>query len=184
MSPLDGVSVESFAASQPESSWDDFFAYAEEIFVHYQNIITSAIPVAIEIASWAAARFSDSLEFFEQSSSPVCLGISGSLPNHPALSAFDNLVGPLVFEARRRHGPRIPKHEYMQIARAIDHAKLKPLNHLEGKWRKDLATSNRDYRKAIHTFEAALGSRFKRGALKRIYRAHEKWQERHPNLSG
>lgn len=176
--------MESFAASQPESSWDDFFALAEEIFAHYQNIITRAIPVAIEIASWAAARFSDSLDFFEQSFSPVCLGISGSLPNHAALSAFDNLVGPLVFEARRRHGPRLPKHEYMQIARAIDHAKLKPLNHLEGKWRKDLAASNRDYRKAIHTFEAALKSRFKRGALKRIYRAHDNWQEKYPNLSG
>ena len=183
--PLNEVFVESFADSQPESSLGNLCASVGEILVHYHRIITPAVPKVIELASQAADRFYSFIQLsLEQPPSHLCLPSSVHDSTHPDLSAFDNLVGPLLFEARQRCGTRIPKNEYFRIARAIDDAKLKPVNYLEGKCRKDLADSNRNARKAIHTFEAALRSRFRRAALKRIYRACDKWREKHPHLSG
>jgi hypothetical protein len=163
----------------------DLPASVGEILVHYQKTINRYIPAAVETAFWAAANFADLVRcLVEQPSSPACLPAPVLPPDHPDLNVFDNLVGRLMFEARRRHGPRIPRQEYWRIAAAIDRAKFKPINHLEGKWRKELAASNRDARKAIHTFEVALRSAyFRRGVLKRIYRAHGKWSEKHPHLS-
>lgn len=173
--------MESFAGPQPESSLGNPSAFAVEVLVHYHKTINRFLPIAIETACWVAETFS---RFVAQPSSPG-LPPAPVLPaDHPDLNMFDNLVGRLMFEARRRHGPRIPKHEYRRIAAEIDQAKLKPINNLEGEWRKELAASNRNARKAIHTFEAALRSpSFRRGVLKRIYRAHDKWLEKHPHLS-
>jgi hypothetical protein len=177
--------VESFAGSQSESSLGDLSASVGDILVHYQKTINRYIPAAFETALWAVANFSDLVRcLVEQPSSPACLPAPVLSPAHPDLNEFDNLVGRLMFEARRQHGSRIPGQEYWRIAKAIDQAKLKPIHHLEGKWRKELAASNRDARKAIHTFEVALRSAyFRRGVLKRIYRAHDKWSEKHPHLS-
>jgi hypothetical protein len=173
--------VESFAGPQPESSLGNPSAFAVEVLVHYHKTINRFLPIAIETACWVAETFS---RFVAQPSSPG-LPPAPVLPaDHPDLNMFDNLVGRLMFEARRRYGPRIPKHEYRRIAAEIDQAKLKPINNLEGEWRNELAASNRNARKAIHTFETALRSpSFRRGVLKRIYRAHDKWSEKHPHLS-
>jgi hypothetical protein len=105
--------VESFADSQPESSLGNLCASVEEILVHYHRIIKPAAPKAIEIASQAADRFHSFIQLsLEQPSSPLSLPSSVRHPAHPDLSEFDNLVGPLLFEARRCWGTRIPKNEY------------------------------------------------------------------------
>jgi hypothetical protein len=174
--------VESFAGPQPESSLGNPSAFLGEVLIHYHKTINRFFPIAIETACWVAENFS---RFVLQPSTPGLPPAPVLLPDHPDLNIFDNLVGRLMFEARKRHGPRIPKHEYQRIVEAIDRAKLKPINNLEGKWREKLAASNRDARKAIHTFEVALQtSSFQRGVMKRIYRAHDKWAEKHPHLSG
>jgi hypothetical protein len=177
--------VESFAGSQPESSLGNPFAFAGEVLVEYHKTINRYLPVVIETACWAAKNSFDLVRRLEEKpSSPAYPPAPVLPPDHPDLNMFDNLVGRLMFEARRRHGPRIPKHEYRRIAAEIDQAKLKPINNLEGEWRNELAASNRNARKAIHTFETALRSpSFRRGVLKRIYRAHDKWSEKHPHLS-
>lgn len=173
--------MKSFDVSQSESSLSNLCASLEEILVHYHRIIEPAVRITIELAFRAADNFSNFVEsLLEQPSSPLCLPGLVRPPDHPDLSAFDNLVGVLMFETRRLCGSRIPKNEYGRIAKAIDDAKFKPLNYLEGECRKALAQSNRDARKAIHTFEAALRSHFRRAALKRIYRAYDKWREKHP----
>lgn len=177
--------MEPFADFQPESSLGNLCASVGEILVHYHRIITPTVPKAIEIASQAADNFYKFVQLsLEQPLSQLSLPSLVDHPAHPDLNAFDNLVGPLMFEARRCWGPRIPKNEYVRIAKAIDDAKFRPVNYLEGKCRKDLAESNRNARKAIHTFEAALQSRFRRAALRRIYRACDKWREKASPLSG
>jgi len=100
------------------------------------------------------------------------------------LSEFDALAGKLMSEARPKRGEnkRLPNAEYDRIARELDRADLKPLDHLESKHRERLADWNRKYpRKAIKTFSAALsnkvpGVNLRRGVYRRLSRAESAWK--------
>ena len=100
------------------------------------------------------------------------------------LSPFDELAGRLMFAARpRRENNRLPIEEYDKIARKLDRAGFKPVDHLEGTYRSSLAAWNQKYaRKAIHTFREALSSRvpkldLRRGVQRRLSRAESAWRQ-------
>jgi hypothetical protein len=107
------------------------------------------------------------------------------LKDYPGLSPFDNRVGQLMVLAHLRWGPRIPEREYQQIASVIDQQGWKPLRQLEGDTRKQLATWNQQSGRPIHSFEQALArkSKFRRAALRRFYRAHDKYRKMNLQLS-
>lgn len=95
------VSVEFFPASQS------------------QRTITPTTPTVVETVTWAAARVSAFIaRSLERPCSPVCLSASVLPSDHPDLSAFDSLVGRLMFEARGRRRPRISDQEYWHITRS------------------------------------------------------------------
>ena len=73
--PLNEVFVESFAVSQPESSWDNLCAYLGEVLVQYHRLIEHVIPIAVEFASRAAENFYNfiQLSFEQQTPSHLCL---------------------------------------------------------------------------------------------------------------
>jgi hypothetical protein len=63
----------------------------------------------------------------------------------PSISEFDKLAGQLMSEARpqRLGNGRLPETEYFRIATAPDEGRFRPLNHLEGVFRKKLAERNK-----------------------------------------
>jgi hypothetical protein len=87
-------------------------------------------------------------------------------------------------EARVRRGGnnRLLAPEYDKIAGELDRCGFKPVEHLEGKYRDELANWNKKYpRKAIKTFSAALSSKvpgltLRRGVKKRLSRAEFTWR--------
>ena len=86
------------------------------------------------------------------------------------LSDFEALAGRLMFEARARRGEnnRLSPSEYDKISGELDRSGFKPVDHLEGKYRDELAKWNKKYpRKAIKTFSAALSSKVPELALPR-----------------
>jgi hypothetical protein len=107
------------------------------------------------------------------------------LKDHPNLSEFDNRVGRLMVLAHLRWGLRIPDLEYKRIAAVVDQQGWKPLRQLEGYTRKELATWNQQSRRPVHSFEQALAPKckFRRAALRRFYRAYDKYRKMNPQLS-
>src|SRR5262249_46824421 len=101
-------------------------------------------------------------------------------------SEFDETAGKLMFDvrARRAKSNRLPKEEYIRIACELDGAGFKPVEHLEGKDRKALASWNKQYpRKAIRNFGAALSTNvptlnLRRAVLRRLSRAESTWKKR------
>ncbi|HXO38198.1 MAG TPA: hypothetical protein VN872_06150 [Candidatus Acidoferrum sp.] len=100
------------------------------------------------------------------------------------LSEFDALAGKLMSKARPRRGEnkRLPIAEYDKIARELDRVGFKPVEHLEGKHRDELANWNKKYpRKAIKTFVGALSSKapgldLPRAVQRRLSRAESAWR--------
>jgi hypothetical protein len=86
------------------------------------------------------------------------LNIGAKLPPKSSLSKFDELAGRLLAEARKRHaGKYLPRAEYGAIARALDEAGMKPLDHIAGRARQQLADWYKMHpRSAFKTFEVAL----------------------------
>jgi len=107
------------------------------------------------------------------------------LKDHPGLSPFDNLVGRLMVLAHLQCGQRIPDLEYQKIAAVVDQQGWKPLRHLEGNHQTKLGIWNQRSGRPIHSFEQALApkSKFRRAALRRFYRAHDKYRKMNPQLS-
>jgi hypothetical protein len=97
------------------------------------------------------------------------------------LSPFDELAGKLMAEARPRRGAngRLADAEYAAIAVGLDNAGFKPLDHVEGVFRKQLAEWNQKHpRTAIHTFTKAFAhSQHRRGVHKLLNRAEAKWRK-------
>jgi hypothetical protein len=92
------------------------------------------------------------------------------------LSRFDRRAGWLMFQAKHRHGHRLPEEAYLSVADCIDRAGLKPKDNFEGLARDRVAQNNRDARKAVHNFKEALRSKdFRSAAKRRLYRACDKW---------
>jgi hypothetical protein len=87
-------------------------------------------------------------------------------------------------DARPRRGEnnRLASTEYEEIARELDRAGFKPVDHLEGKRREHLANWNkRNPRKAIKSFTAALSSKagginLRRAVHRRLNRAESAWK--------
>lgn len=106
-----------------------------------------------------------------------------SLPS--TLSEFDEIAGKLMFDARPRRGENshLPSEEYEKIARELDRADFKPVEHLEGKQRDALADWNRKYpTKAIKSFSVALSAdipqlKLRRAVQRRLNRAESAWKK-------
>jgi hypothetical protein len=104
------------------------------------------------------------------------------------ISPFDELAGQLVHEAwlLRLPNGRISPTEYEKLCTAIDKAAFKPLDYLNGKFRKQLADWNqKNPTKAIHTFCRLFNSKLtlaRRGMLRRLNRAKFVWIK-HSKLS-
>lgn len=105
------------------------------------------------------------------------------------LSAFDELAGRLMIEARPRRlkNGRSPRSEEDKLLLALDKAGFTPLKHLGREWRKQLSDWNQKNSKklgTIQTFQAAAHNpRFRRGVLKRLYDAEQKYRKAHFHLS-
>lgn len=104
-----------------------------------------------------------------------------------SLSKFDELAGHLMAEAKRGANDRLDSSEYAKIAAELDKAGFAPLEHMEGEYRKILASYNQRYSlRPIRTFQQALSNRtptgklIKRGVLRRLARAKSKWRQSHP----
>lgn len=115
------------------------------------------------------------------------LNMGAVAPPSPRISKFDQLAGRLMFQARpqRLSNGRLPLEEYRKIATALDEARFKPLGHLEGRSRKQLAEWNQKHpRQAVHSFckslemdAAPAGLSFlRRGVQKRLHRAESRWK--------
>lgn len=104
------------------------------------------------------------------------------------LSSFDALAGKLMREAKsqRLGNGRLPAAIYTTIGLALDRNGFKPVHHLEGRSRKSLAERNQKHPfRAVHTFDQALKLPWLRTAVKRrLYRAADKFNKAHPQLSG
>jgi hypothetical protein len=105
------------------------------------------------------------------------------------LSRFDELAGRLMFDARplRRSNGRLPSTEYDKILAVLDSEGLKPLDHLEPRHRRELASWNTKHSRSgipIRSFAVAFKSaRFKDGVQKRLSRAEARWSQTHLDLS-
>jgi hypothetical protein len=97
------------------------------------------------------------------------------------ISPFDECAGKRMHEAwlQRLPNGRIPASEYGKICTALDEAGFRPLDFLQGKFRKKLADWNqKNPTKAIHTFCRLFNSKLalpRRGILKRLHRAKSIW---------
>lgn len=105
-----------------------------------------------------------------------------------SLSPFDALAGKLMFAARPLRGKtgRLPLEEYEKLAAQLDNAGFKPQEHLEGKFRKQLANWNQKHpRKAVRTFHDALSAKIpdldlRRAVYRRLQRAESAWRSQLP----
>jgi hypothetical protein len=112
-------------------------------------------------------------------------GLHIGLSEPSTLSEFDETAGKLMFDARSRRAKnkRLPREEHTRIARELDAAGFKPVEHLEGKNRNALAKWNSQYpHKAIRTFSAALSAnlpilKLRRAVLRRLSRAESAWKK-------
>jgi len=100
---------------------------------------------------------------------------------------FDQLAGKLMRQAQAQqlsNGHLAPA-AYMSIGAILDKGGFKPVNHLEGMVRENLAMWNKRHPlRAIHTFDQAMKLPWlRRGVKKRLYRAAAKFNKAHPQLS-
>jgi len=163
-------------AAGPEFDWDACLEQIAEVIATLFEVARRIVPVIIEGVTWLVDGVVRPV--LDRSVFDSSLALANRCPMG-FISKFDALAGKMMWEAQQKWGKRIPKDERALIAEAIDQAKFRPVNFLEGEDRKRLATWNRHRHgeEAIHTFTDALKSKdFKRGALRRLYRANDKWK--------
>jgi hypothetical protein len=142
--------------------------------------VTSAVSEVIaEFCSEAATLISDHFREAFVERKKAC-----TLPWHEAqtiarragLSKFEARAGWLMAGYDLVPGARYPDRFYLHVAADLDAQRLRPVEHIEGQVRRKLATNNRDARKAIHTFKAALDSeQYRTGARRTLYRARDRF---------
>lgn len=180
--------MESIEMSPNAVTLDSVISFTIDLINAGQTLVAWATPRILALDENIREALDSHLGAYPMGQAALASEVDVQMPilkDCPNLSEFDNLVGRLMALAHLRCGRRIPGLEYKRIAAVVDQQGWKPLRHLEGNHQTKLAIWNQQSRRPIHSFEQALApkSKFRRAALRRFYRAHDKYRKVNPHLS-